>query len=148
MLPPKTNRSRTASAFSLVEIAIAIAILSVGVVSIIGLLPVAMNSSRQSADRICEIRMLETVRAALLGMPSSELNGPIEFTFDVEGEQLTGPAQTGARRYYTIETDLQATTQLPGTQTTAKLFTAQLKIKDLIRHQERTASLHLPYNGY
>jgi uncharacterized protein (TIGR02598 family) len=139
---------RRNAAFSLVEVAVSIGILSFCMVAMLGLLPVALNSSRQSIDRICEIRMLETVRAALLKTPYSHLSGTTEFSFDVDGALLPETEGDGERLHFRIEAIFQSDTLLPAGQTAAKLVTAHVTIRDIVRKEERNWSLHLPDNGY
>lgn len=97
----KLSRSRfpkkLRQAFSLVEITLAIGILSFCMIPIMGLIPVALNTSRKAMEKNIETRILQNVRAELLQIPFSELPEEGVFVFDADGYRLDGSAASGPR---------------------------------------------------
>ena len=128
--------------FSLVEVAMAIGILGICMIPIMGLIPVALKTSRQSMDRSTETRMMQTVRAELLQNPFSTLSNTATFYFDVDGFPQSNAG------YYRVTAAVLPSTSLPSTQTNAYLRTTQLFIANTVRGQTNTNSIHLPDNGF
>jgi len=145
---PSPGLRRGRRAFSLVEVAMAIGILGFSMVTIMGLIPVAMKTSRQSMDRNIETRMLQTVRSELIKFPSSLLPDTTNFSFDVDGDFLTGTNAGGPREHYRIMVSNQPATVLPSAQSSSNLRTSLLNISNTVRGEARTNSLHLPDNGF
>lgn len=128
--------------FSLVEVAMAIGILGIYMIPIMGLIPVALKTSRQSMDRSTETRMTQAVRAELLQNPFSTLSNTATFYFDVDGFPQSNAG------YYRVTAAVLPSTSLPSTQTNAYLRTTQLFIVNTVRGQTNTNSIHLPDNGF
>ncbi len=133
------------SAFSLVEVALAIGILSFCLVSMMGLIPVALQTTRQSMNKSTEIRIVQSVRAALLSTNFSVLPPSGSFSFDREGLMLTN---VGGTEYYRVLFSSAKNTILPGNNTASRLATTQLIISNTVTHDIHTNSLHLPDNGF
>jgi uncharacterized protein (TIGR02598 family) len=130
--------------FSLVEVVLAIGILGFCMIPIMGLIPVAMKTSRQSMDRNTEIRMMQTIRAELLKAPFSQLAATTNFYFDAEGYPLI----SAATAYYAVTASNLPTTVLPTNQTASHLKTCQLVVVNTARGETNRHSLHLPDNGF
>lgn len=128
--------------FSLVEVAIAIGILSFCMIPIMALIPVALKSSRQSMDRNTEIRMMQAVRAELLKAPFSTLSNSTTFFFDMDGFPQTNAG------YYKVTAAILPSTSLPSAQANSYLRTVQVFTVNTIRGQTNTNTLHLPDNGF
>ncbi|NNE92949.1 MAG: prepilin-type N-terminal cleavage/methylation domain-containing protein [Verrucomicrobiales bacterium] len=69
MTPPYTAHRTELSGFSLTEVVIAMAIASVGLLAIVGLMPHALESARDSADQTAIGAVLEDVHDRLEGVP-------------------------------------------------------------------------------
>jgi uncharacterized protein (TIGR02598 family) len=134
-------------AFSLIEVAMAIGLLAFCMISILGLLPVTLNTSRQSIDKNAETRMLQTVRANLLQYPTSTLPQESLFYFDADGSMLPTDSPP-ANAFYSVTAATLPSTSLPDSQTSAKLRTARISILHIPRNSAVNRSLHLPDNGF
>jgi|GEM_PF-1777320 len=98
---------RSVGAFSLVEISIALMILTFGVVALLGLMPVGLGSFSDARDRTVRAEILKSVSSDLSSMRYQELDswiargGETGFLFDDEGTRLastdTGRAIYAAR---------------------------------------------------
>ena len=137
------------AAFSLVEVAIAIGLLAFCMVAVMGLLPVAMNISRDAMDKNIEAYMLQTVRADLLGREYSKLDQPEIYRFNSEGILLPKSVQPDpALGFYQITAQPVTGTPLPPDQTAAYLGTVRLDILRQPQNRTVTRSLHFPDNGF
>lgn len=109
------NRSApTRRGFSLIEVVLAMGIASVALVSILGMLPHAMESSRSSADQTAIGTVLEEVHDRIKGEPLEA--GPVAgspFVYDQQGRfqggsSDAGEVATGAdQRFFRVEVELQ-----------------------------------------
>ena len=74
--PPNTKQRAVVAGFSLVEVALALMVVSVGLLSLVGLLPVSLDMSRKSIDDsqlgLFGENMMNGYRATLLIRPWSE----------------------------------------------------------------------------
>ena len=70
-------------AFSLVEITVALAIIATGLIAVVGLIPVGLEASRQSAEHTVTAIILEDVHNRLQGHPLK--TGPLETFRDIPG---------------------------------------------------------------
>jgi len=137
---------RPDAGFSLVEVVLAIGIFSFCLIPLMGLIPVALKTSRDSIDRSIEVRMLQAVRANLVNTPYSSLAGGGLFVFDAEGGALDTNSQKEVR--YHIFYINHTNTILPGAQSSGKLTTTLLTISNVVTAKIQTNSLHLPDNGF
>lgn len=135
-------------AFSLVEVALAIGLFSFCLIALMGLIPVALQTSRNSINRNTTTRMLQSVRASLLSTPSSTLatNGSGSFLFDPEGNAWTTNSQNALR--FRVLYSSTPSTALPGAQTSTRLATILLITTNIATTEVWTNSLHLPDNGF
>lgn len=69
----------TQAAFSLVEIAVAISIFSLGVLSTVALLPTGLESLKASADETAQARITQTVSARVQGSDWNRTNNLADF---------------------------------------------------------------------
>lgn len=84
---PASKRHGT-DGFNLIEVVLALAVVSLGVVTIIGLLPTAQESARSAADRTVVATILEDVIGELRGMDYGTLRTlppSTEYLFSQEG---------------------------------------------------------------
>ena len=124
----------------------AIGIFSFCLITIMGLIPVALKTSRASFDRNIETRMVQAVQANLIHEPYSTLPANGTFLFDAEGSEILPPSTAEIR--FRVSYANQNTTALPASQTAPKLTTSLLTISNTITSQVHTNSLHLPDNGF
>ena len=134
---------RTPLAFTLVEVALALGILSFALVAILALVPVALRGSRDSIEKGLELEMVQTARARLISLPYTALPDSGVLYFTPEGVETT---ETGDVRYR-LEFTNEADTALPGGQTAANVRTARLRILNTVTNRSGTACLYLPDNG-
>ncbi len=81
---------RAVAAFSLVEVTLALGIVTFALVGVIGVLPVAMNSSRQSFDKNRAAAIAETLFTSFRSQPFQDV-GYLDEQFDANGQALTSP---------------------------------------------------------
>ena len=83
---------RQSSAFSLVEVTIAVAIAALGFISVLGLLPQGINMARNSAEMSVGSKIIQKLNGELQSMPWSHITwtgyGPLRF-FTNEGTEMT-----------------------------------------------------------
>ena len=144
----KTKRSirNRSFGFSLVEVAMAIGIFSFCLLSVMGLIPVALQASRSSMNKNIEVRILQAVRANLRNTPYSAMPSDGFFLFDADGGQLTNENDADLR--YRVVYKNYDVTSLPESQSAGKLTTSMLTISDVVTAQVQTSSLHLSDNGF
>jgi uncharacterized protein (TIGR02598 family) len=64
----------SAAAFSLIEVVLAVAIMALGVVTILGLLPHGLEVTRKTANELAESRIVDTILGDLQAMDWTKLN--------------------------------------------------------------------------
>lgn len=96
--PPK----RAASAFSLVEVTLALGIVSVSLLSLIGLLPAGLGVLRESMDQTVHAQIVQRIAAGVVVADFSSL-GNDTLTFDQEGQLLPGGSEGSAQYRATIQ---------------------------------------------
>lgn len=97
-------RCRVSSGFSLIEIVIALGVISFALVSVIGLLAGGITTWRDSSDDRLAVSMAEQVLAELRSSSVIE-NSTTEFFFDVEGRRLSSSADSHYRVVAAAEVD-------------------------------------------
>jgi len=98
MLCPSVTRDqsplkdRQATAFSLVEVTMALGIVSFGLLSVMGLMPVGLSTLRNAMDQTVEGQIVQKVSGRFLLTPFSKLQtdyaAGTNFYFDQEGEEV------------------------------------------------------------
>ena len=135
MNTPSQQRSR---GMSLVEVAIAVGLVSFCLVSIMGLFPTMLKAVRESREKTLTQRMYLTVTEDLHENPI-EAGGSREYTFDEDGFLLgiqpARPGQTfrsGTTRFTGHATNNAAAT-MPNSSANANLILSQIQLKDAVR---------------
>ena len=82
--PFRLASARLAAGFSLVEITLALGIVAFGLVGIVGVLPIAMTSSRQSFDKNRAVAIADTLFASFRSQPFNKV-GYYDDQFDNNG---------------------------------------------------------------
>jgi prepilin-type N-terminal cleavage/methylation domain-containing protein len=117
------TRGRTQAGFSLVEIMLALAIMAVGLIAIIGLIPQGVKSSRDAADNTLAATIahdiLNSIRSQPFGSvnlgdgsgphPLSTFTGPLILNFDSSGN----PTPANAIDYYKVTFTFKPLSGLP-----------------------------------
>lgn len=118
----KTNRS-VGSAFSLVEVIIALSIISVSVVSVVGVMPMCLGSMREAVDQTAKAQIVERVADEVMLTPFSGLAAyaaKSPFYFDDQGTLQA--AKDGKTRYEVKVTNAPA--NFPGSEDGAPVSTS------------------------
>jgi len=95
--------ARTCCGFSLVEVTIAVGIAVFGVVSVMGLLPVALICMREAMDRVTETNLVRQFAGEALNTPFSKLDAWSEVGVRYFDEQGLPSAPSDARFSVTLE---------------------------------------------
>lgn len=133
-------------AFSLVEVAIALAISTFAVVSVVGLLPVGLGTIRDSKAQMVETQILKAVAAQHVVGNFTNL----EFTawFDHEGQRLETASNAA---YQAVVTGSSEAPVFPGSsnafQLTSSLRATHVEITDLRTSAAKVTSLWVSQNG-
>lgn len=105
-LPPRSLRklNSTNAGFSLVEVTLAMGLVSFGLLTILGIMPVGMNTLRQAAEQTVESQIVQKIggEAALtsFGQLGPNFSGKT-FYYDDQGRFLTNDgAAPAATRYW------------------------------------------------
>ena len=102
--------------FSLVEVTMALGIISFGMVSVLGLIPVGLNTMRQAMDATVEEQIVRKISGEVLLTPYSQISSKIisqPFYFDDQGTALK---TSGKARFRATVAD--GTTAYPGSTAT------------------------------
>lgn len=90
--------------FSLTEIAVAMAVATVAMVTILGLLPAGLTTMRAAMDQTIEAQIVRQVTSEILLTPFSQIqyysNAPMYF--DNEGQRLDAPENSFYRAYIAV----------------------------------------------
>lgn len=84
------GRVNSGSAFTLVEVMLALGIATFALLSVVALLPIGLGSLRASMDDAMEARILRRVSADIQMAPFTTSMNATTFYFDGDGEQTTG----------------------------------------------------------
>lgn len=125
MIHPQQQRARSRHGFSLVEVALALGVVSISLVSLVGILPVGLRSLTDSTDQTNHTLIIQSIAADSRSSEFSMLTGR-QLVFDQEGEQLSDPGDRNARYVATVE---ELSPSLPGVddQTDVKQMQSHLK---------------------
>ena len=97
--------SRRPRGFSLVEVALALGIVSFGLMVSVSLLPVSLKTIRDASERTIESQLVDAVKSDLLMTPYGTLrsSSPLSYYFDQEGmAQDTQSSET----YYRLTVEI------------------------------------------
>jgi len=113
------------SAFSLVEVTLALGIISVSLLSLIGLLPAGLGALRESMDQTVHAQIVQRIAAGVSTSEFASLTGQT-LTFDQEGQLLAG--STGVDARYTAKIE-ESKPSLPGVSADADVAQMQDHLK-------------------
>jgi uncharacterized protein (TIGR02598 family) len=134
----RNPRSRFAG-FSLVEVVLAIGIISFAFVAVVGVLPVGVQVSRQAINTTIEAQIaqqlttqaLQADYSSLPAMASDSVANP--FYFDDQGNAVTAsePGDIPKDAIYAAAFDISTTTALPAGVSTSRLATVKVCILNM-----------------
>jgi uncharacterized protein (TIGR02598 family) len=165
--PPRRGRE---AAFSLVEIVLALGIISFAFVALLGLMPIGLRSFEGAIDATVQSQIAQAVTTQARQSKFSELeklnknpdadeaNPAADYYFDAEGRELVqADAETAIEMVYSaavllVQTTEGVSTRLPtgSTSTIANPHLATLKVvvkKVSAPREARTFSLYIANNG-
>lgn len=94
----RSSSQRGSSAFSLVEVTIAVAIAALGFITLLGLLPQGINMARDTAEMSVGAKIIQKLSGELQSTPWSRINwngyGALRY-FTSEGTEITTSDSTG-----------------------------------------------------
>lgn len=142
--PLSSQQRRSLSGFTLVEVTLAIGIISFAFVAMFGMLPVGLNVSRQAMDTTIEAQIVQQMKTQALQTDYSlleELAKPEAVLYFDDQGKLT-EAQTAS--YKAGFSSVAKTTQLPSDQPsgvlTTKLATVTISVLNTFGNSQRAAS--------
>ncbi len=93
----KTGKTNQESGFSLIEVTIAMAIASVALVTLIGMLPQGMDTMREAGDMAIEARIHQQLLGEIQMADFDRLDSydDVEVYYDIQGEELGSTAPGG-----------------------------------------------------
>ena len=115
--PPSISQSafrnpRSAIAFTLIEVMIAVAVVTLGIVAVLGLIPVGLKSARDAADNTLSATIVQDVFSVIRAQPFNSLGAPNTLYFDQNGTNMT-PVTTPYYSYYRVEVSYTSLSPLP-----------------------------------
>ncbi len=152
-------------AFSLVEVSLALGIISFAFVALLGLIPVGLGSAATAIDATVETQIMQRVTtmarqakfselAKLDRHPGQEENGveKPDFFFDEQATEVVGDAEIAAQDYvYTAAVTLKESTEVPSDQASLSnpnLATINIHIKRISAPKAgRLVSVLIANNG-
>ena len=108
-LPPTSCNIGT-KAFSLVEVTLALGIISVSLLSLLGLVPAGLGVLRDSMDQTVHAQIVQSITAELVSSDFASL-GNATLAFDQEGRPMASLGDSAARYCATIQ---EADPSMPG----------------------------------
>ena len=98
------SKKRSIAAFSLIEVTIAMAIASVALVSLLGMIPQGMDTMREAGDRAIGGRIHQQILNEIQMTPFESTSGDsliniyneMEFYYDSQGEELSDSRSAGS----------------------------------------------------
>lgn len=148
LTPSRRAPRRRREGFSLIEVTAAIGILSFCVIAIMGLVAVALRTSRQSIDKNIEARILQNIRSELLQEPFSALPDEGTVVFDGEAYRLEQTEPDESRKFYEATWSKLPNAILPSAQTSATVVTCKVTILNLVRKETSHHAILLSDNGF
>ena len=130
--------------FTLIETALALGIFAFGLIAVVGLLPVALNSMRASIDISLKTTMIQSMQARLLDLPFSSQSQTFTMSFDDEGMLVEGEGERPPR--YKLTATINPGASLPGG-TLPSLAVVDLTMKDMLTNASSRSCLFISDNG-
>lgn len=120
-------------AFSLVEVVMALGIVSFAFMGILGMIPIGLSTTRQAIDFTVQSQISQKINAAALQTSFADLDNVAgEMEFDEEGNLLTSSGGTSSTKIYKVQVDVDRSTVLyeggANSYNAAKLATVRIYI--------------------
>jgi uncharacterized protein (TIGR02598 family) len=138
--------------FTLVEVTLAIGIISFAFVTMFGLLPVGLNVSRQAMDTTIEAQIVQKMKTQALQTDFSMLSNlkdADELSFDDQGKQVEAGKGNFRAGYSSVSTE----TALPDGSITRQLKTVTISVRntkggvEVANSQPKKFTILIPNNG-
>lgn len=143
----RTAKSHLLAGFTLVEVTLAIGIISFAFVAMFGLLPVGLNVSREAIATTIETQIAQQMTTQALQTDFSQLprleqnTGTTPYYFDDQGK-----ASTPDSALYKARFTVSSSTKLPSNVTTQKLATVTIYILNTRGNPAKAVPAHDPVN--
>jgi uncharacterized protein (TIGR02598 family) len=113
-------------AFSLVEVVMALGILSFAVIPLCGLLPVCLSTAKDAAEYSRRSQIVQETINSLQQSPFSKLiaSNSITLRYSYEG----GPVSADSPEYFVVQGTVSPSTSLPGIPPTVGMATVKLEV--------------------
>lgn len=137
------------AAFSLVEVVLALGVVSFSLVGLIGMLPVGLSNFRQAIELQTQAQIVQQIATELQLAKFSDLNGGSYQSgfpryFDAEGVPVSEP-----QKLYTVTANSPANTEVPGTVANTNLLTLNFDIqRSTAPTEHKSFTLLVSNNGY
>jgi len=92
---PTPLRNRRANAFSLIEVVLALAVASIGLVAILGLLPQGLQASRDAADNTVSATLVHDIFSMIRASPFTSVTNADSLGFNLHNLPVTQPVSLG-----------------------------------------------------
>lgn len=122
-LKTSLHKNRRAEGFSLVEVTLALGLVSFALLSVMGLMPVGLSTLRQATDQTAEAQIIQKLSGTLFLTPFSKLAGGTAY-YNREG----GEESDTSRQIYRVQTSL-TNADYPVSGTNAPQATSLLQVQ-------------------
>ena len=136
-------------AFSLVEVVVALGVLSFSLVAILGLIPIALQAIGTTVQNNAQMRIVQATRTRLLNEPFSSLPLPATtiYTYTVEGLAIEDTPQNSPLIRYRVKMTFSDKIDVPGGELKS-VRRVTLTGSNVITSSTYESYFHLPDNGY
>ncbi len=140
---------RSSSAFSLVEVVLALGVVSFSLVALIGMLPVGLSNFRQAIEIQTQAQIVQQIATELQLAKYSDLSSGgyqsgFPRYFDAEGAAVAEPS-----KLYTVTASLPTNAEVPGPVANTNLLTLNFSIQRKTGPNDpKTFTLLVSNNGF
>lgn len=117
------------NAFSLVEVVIALAVMSFAIVGVIGFIPVGLHNLKNAIDMSTQTRIMQSICASLNETDFTNIPTVSTNYYDDEGNTLASSSSPGL--IYTAVVNVASPTTVPGGLTSTNLLTVTAAISSV-----------------
>lgn len=143
-------RNLLPSAFSLVEVCLALGVLAFGLVALLGLYPVGLESVRSSKEKVVHAEIIKSVTSEFAGMRFDQLGGMNGKAYHFSEEGILVPAGNAKALYLASIQTVQTNTQVPadnGSRALGECRTLQVQITKPPQPSTRTYNFVVANHG-
>ena len=157
MPSPRTCRARRVlrcrAAFSLVEVCLALGIVSFALLSVVGLMPVGLSAMRQAMDQTTEAQIARTISGEAALVPFDELDqyaakGPYYFTQEGTRQDSKGDVTRFAVSLTRIDTKFPGSSNAPNLSNNIATFRVETaRLAGSAEVARSTNVISIPFSG-